>query len=290
MINSSDMTPNMYVLPEREQQIQQMQNQKRAVIPKNLISISRQNIENMNRLMSDTRKSFDPSQRCNYINEFQKYMRVCEYCANIVYEGKLTGDGTTAKAVKLRSCIACPHCTRLYCSFECMHPKILVRNNDSIEPLTGLKSSLIYKMCKTYLDHMNKRMNEDYFFTSESEYDFDHIDKGMKKELGIDFDISYLKFSLANPDADSMSSMACMRNDVVKFVSSNFTDTMRYRNRYMTLLLQHDTEIISLIGTFCGCRRCLVNNGNNNGNGNGNGNTAIAETQNRVRLIQPEVN
>ena len=257
VIQPPNINTSTNITPEKEQQIQ---NQK-----KKLIHISQQNIESMNHLMNDdTRNSFDPSQRCNYINEFQKYLRQCRHCSIVIYEGKLTGDGTTAKAVKLRSCLACPHCTNLYCSFECMRPKILVHNNSSIEPLTGLKSSLIYKLCKTYLDHMNKRISDDYFFTSDCEYDFERIDEGMKKELGIDFDISCLKYSLLNPDADGLSSSDCMRNDVISFISSNFKDRDRYKNRFMSFLFQQNTNIISLIGTFCGCRHCLINNDNDN--------------------------
>lgn len=85
-----------------------------------------------------------------YIAQEIEYV-TCELCSNHILKIQHTGNWTTSIDTKIGPGLRCGHCGRLYCSYTHMKPKILVENSEKIEPITGLKSCIIYQICKAYL-------------------------------------------------------------------------------------------------------------------------------------------
>ena len=99
------------------------------------------------------------------------YLSCCE-CFLSFLKIEYTCNGTTSIDTKIAPGLRCQHCDRCYCSYAHMKPKILVKNSEEIEPITGLKSCIIYQICKAYLSTLPLKHKDDPFC-----YNGEHVDE-----------------------------------------------------------------------------------------------------------------
>lgn len=186
-----------------------------------------------------------------------EYVGCCE-CSRTFLKIEYTGNGTSSIDTKLAPGLYCQHCGRAYCSYAHMKPKILVKNSEEIEPITGLKSCVIYQICKAYLSTLPlKHENDPFCYNGEhidgdEEYCFPlEMDYPIRRMVGFDFtDISGTLYEEVGIEKK-------IKKDVIEFIDAHFNDKMTrgvedykwYKN----------CDAIKILSVFTGCGRCLNN-------------------------------
>lgn len=184
-----------------------------------------------------------------------EYVSCCE-CSKAFLKIEYTCNGTTSIDTKIAPGLRCQHCGRAYCSYDHMKPKILVKNSEEIEPITGLKSCIIYQICKAYLSTLPLKHEDDPFCYNDEVRDADepyclpfHMDYPIRKMVGFDF--NGISETLYEGDGTEKK----IKNDVIKFIDAHFND--RKVDKLEEYKWNERVDAIKILRVFTGCGRCL---------------------------------
>ena len=211
-------------------------------------------VEKLNSIVDFT--TIEENDDNDFDDELDWNFNKCYVCDKIWYLDRTTCNGTTSEAVKIHDGLRCPHCNRGYCSFEHMKPKILIPNDDNINDLTGIRSSIIYRMCAHYLKHMKMDERNDSFFTGDAGYESTFINNEISKSVD-DIKLKCLRYVLMNQNVNYNDKEHYLKKDVIKFVSKHFNDCESYIKQIAYYHTFSSTDAIMIISTFVGCQHCL---------------------------------
>ena len=205
--------------------------------------------------------------KCPCLDGWTKYER-CKICGTNIIKVNYTCNGTTSIDEKVHAGLKCPHCGSFYCSYEHMSPTILVPNSDEIEPLTGLKSYIIYQICAAYLSTLPLLQKDDPLCVNDCD-DADcpycyYVDGAISEMVG--FDVKDIDKTLLNAVKKYINCRCYeIKPEVVEFIKINFTDSDKYLSPGQFAecpLLEHATyrhspeTSLRFISVFCGCQNC----------------------------------
>ena len=184
-----------------------------------------------------------------------EYVSCCE-CSKPFLKIVYTCNGSTSIDTKIAPGLRCQHRGRAYCSYEHMKPKILVKNSEEIEPITGLKSCIIYQICKAYLSTLPLNHENDPFC-----YNGEHVDcdEPYCSPFGMNYSIEQMVGFNFNDIGETLYEgvdvSKKVKNDVIEFINTHFND--RDVNKLEEYKWYERVDAIKILSVFIGCGRCL---------------------------------